>query len=57
MKLTFNKKQRRKVIGIRITEDEYNQIEKLAKLYGVTLAEVGHELIACSLKKCRKQNN
>ena len=51
MKLNFTRKIKIKQIGIRMTEEEYKQIKKLAQNNKVSIAETSAVLIRASLKE------
>lgn len=52
--LEFSRKPKSKCIGIRLTEDEYNQVEKLAKENKVYVTEAINVLIRFALKEIKK---
>jgi len=51
MKLNFERKPKVKMIGTRVTQDEYNQIEKLAKLHDESIGETCRVLIVGALNE------
>lgn len=48
------KKKKSKCVGIRLTEDEYNQVAKLAKENKVYVTEAINVLIRFALKEIKK---
>ena len=55
MKLNFERKQKVKMLGIRLTQKEYNQVEKLAKLHDESIAETCRVLIIAALNEVNKK--
>jgi hypothetical protein len=51
MKLEFNRLPKIKAVGTRLTEDEYNVVEKLAKENKVSMGEAVHVLIRAALNE------
>ena len=51
MKLNFTRKPKTKMIGIRMTAEEYKQIKELAKKNKTSIAETSAVLIRAALKK------
>ena len=52
--LEFNRKPKTRQIGIRLTEDEYDQIARLAKENKVYITEAINVLIRFALKEIKK---
>ena len=54
MKLEFNRKQKRRMVGIRLTEEEYEIIYSLSKKNKVSVAETSAVLIRAAIKEIKK---
>lgn len=54
MKLEFNRIAKTKMVGIRLTQEEFNFVEKLAKDNNVSQAEACMVLIRAAIKELRK---
>ncbi len=54
MELEFNRKPKRKIIGVRLTEEEMNEVKKIAKENKTSIAETCRVMIASSLKEINK---
>lgn len=53
MKLEFNRLPKNKMIGVRLTEEEYRKVESLAKKNKVSLAEATGVIIRAALKEIK----
>ena len=51
MKLEFSRKPKKKMVGIRLTDEEYYLIKEIAKKNNETMAETTAVLIRAALKK------
>ena len=54
MKLEFNRKSKRRMVGIRLTEEEYEIIYSLSKKNKVSVAETSAVLIRAAIKEIKK---
>lgn len=57
MKLEFNRKQKRRMVGIRLTEEEYKIISSISKKNKVSIAETSAVLIRAAIKEIKKVGN
>lgn len=55
MRLLFEKKCRIKMIGIRVTEFEYEKIKKIAITNGAKIAETARVLVLSAIEELRKR--
>ena len=54
MKLNFERKPKVKMLGIRVTQEEYNQVQELAKLHNESIGETCRVLIIGALSEIGK---
>jgi len=53
MLLEFERKSKKKMVGVRLTDEEYSAIEKVAKMNEVAIMEASRQLIRASLKELK----
>ena len=51
MKLEFERKQKKKMVGVRLTEVEFEAVEGIAKRNHVSMMEAARQLIRAALKE------
>jgi hypothetical protein len=53
MQLEFERKAKNKMVAIRLTDEEFLAVEKIAKMNDVALMEASRQLIRASLKELK----